>query len=112
MEVVNKVGLLDTNYALGMWDDNDYCIAAKKFGYDVKLLADICITHHGRTTFTLLQETENFNITYLMAKNKTYLDKKWRLGISNTVPRVSQLPNNIVGKVSWRDKVAQVQQFV
>ena len=105
-EVINKVGLLDTNFALGMWDDNDYCIAARRFGYDVKLLADTCITHHGRTTFKLLNETENFNITELMAKNKAYLDRKWRVGISNITPRASQISGKIVARSTWRDKLA------
>ena len=113
-EVINKVGLLDTNYALGMWDDNDYCIAARKFGYDVKLLADTCITHHGRTTFTLLQETENFNITELMAKNKAYLNKKWRLNTVTVVPKSSpSLSLNSrtipISHKSWRDKLGSAE---
>jgi radical SAM superfamily enzyme YgiQ (UPF0313 family)/GT2 family glycosyltransferase len=107
-EVINKVGLLDTNYALGMWDDNDYCIAARKFGYDVKLLVDTCITHHGRTTFTLLHETENFNITELMAKNKSYLDKKWRL---STVTVASKMNSKTIPirQGSWRDKLGSAE---
>jgi len=113
MEVVNKVGLLDTNFHLGMWDDNDYCIATRKFGYDVKLLTDTCIQHKGRTTFKLLANTENFNINELMAKNKDYLNRKWRLG---TVQRSSMplpvRPSNLqfpIKHTSWRDKIGQVQ---
>jgi GT2 family glycosyltransferase len=90
-----------------MWDDNDYCIVARKFGYDVKLLADTCITHHGRITFTLLHETENFNVTALMAQNKTYLDKKWRLG---TVTVASKSSKTIpIRQGSWRDKLGSAE---
>ena len=112
-EVINKVGLLDANYKLGMWDDNDYCIAASKYGYDFKLLADTCINHKGRSTFKLIQDTESININELMATNKEYLDKKWRL--NNSIRRVSHLPSPSPSKptfsptpikyLSWRDKI-------
>ncbi|MBE3141926.1 MAG: glycosyltransferase, partial [Thermoplasmata archaeon] len=80
VEVINKVGLLDTNYHLGMWDDNDYCIATRRFKYEVKLLTDTCIQHKGRSTFIILQDNEGVNLTELMAENKAYLDKKWGIG--------------------------------
>ena len=53
-EIINKVRLPDTIYVMGMWDDCDYNMAAKKAGYDVKLLFDTCIYHKERTTFNLL----------------------------------------------------------
>jgi radical SAM superfamily enzyme YgiQ (UPF0313 family)/GT2 family glycosyltransferase len=113
IEVVNKVGLLDTNFQLGMWDDNDYCIAARKFGYDVKLLTDTCIQHKGRTTFKLLQDTEGFNITELMAKNKDYLNKKWRLNtIQRSAMALPSRPSELqfnVKQTSWRDKIGVAQ---
>ncbi len=103
-EVIDKIGLLDTNFQLGMWDDNDYCLSARKLGYDVKLLADTCIYHKGRASFKLLQETENFNITELMAKNKEYLDRKWKINNTNRliIPKVV----SSISKGTWRDKIA------
>lgn len=107
VEVINKVGLLDTGYQLGMWDDNDYCIAARRQGYDVKLLADTCIQHKGRSTFVLLRDCEDFNITELMAKNKAYLDKKWNLSTVKVVTDRCSKPQQHF--MSWREKLALAQ---
>ena len=115
MEVINKVGLLDTNYALGMWDDNDYCLSASKFGYTNKLLADTCIQHKGRSTFILLQDQENINLPELMKRNKEYMDKKWRLSTVTRMPLHTLPPsiNNVAmsntAHLKWRDKVAMTQ---
>jgi radical SAM superfamily enzyme YgiQ (UPF0313 family)/glycosyltransferase involved in cell wall biosynthesis len=76
-EVINKVGHLDPNYAMGMWDDNDYNIATRRAGYTTKLSIDTCIYHKGRSTFKIIQENENFDVDELLAKNKRYLDNKW-----------------------------------
>ena len=104
-EVINKVGPLDPNYAMGMWDDNDYNLAARKLGYKTELAIDTCIYHRGRSTFRLLEQTEDFDVKALLIKNKTYMDKKWALGIINyRVPiKVSQ---ENVKRVSWRERLA------
>ena len=112
MEVITKVGLLDTNYQLGMWDDMDYCKASQRQGYDFKLLADTCIRHKGRSTFTLIQDKENFNITELMAKNKAYLVKKWNLIPGIKTVRPPQIQNTVGGHRTWRDKLNTAQQSV
>lgn len=78
-EVINKIGLLDINYAMGMWDDNDYNFAVRKAGYETKLLYDTCIYHRGRSTFNLIQEKEGFDVDSLLKSNRKYLDQKWGL---------------------------------
>ncbi|MBU2685872.1 MAG: glycosyltransferase, partial [Gammaproteobacteria bacterium] len=76
-EVIDKIGHLDPNYAMGMWDDLDYNRSARKAGYRTELAIDTCIKHFGRSTFNLIQMKEKFDVNDLLATNKAYLDKKW-----------------------------------
>jgi GT2 family glycosyltransferase len=75
-EVIDAVGYLDTNYEMGLWDDVDWNISAKKAGYDVALSIDTCIDHKGRQTFNIV-EKEGVNIGEILHDNKMYLDAKW-----------------------------------
>ena len=77
-EVIDKVGHLDPNYTMGMWDDLDYNRLVQYEGYRTELVLDTCIKHYGRSTFTLLQLKENLNIDKLLQSNRQYLDRKWR----------------------------------
>ncbi|MBU2395664.1 MAG: glycosyltransferase, partial [Gammaproteobacteria bacterium] len=76
-EVINKVGHLDPNFAMGMWDDLDYNRSVQAFGYKTELAIDTCIQHFGRSTFNLVQLKEKFDVNALLKVNKAYLDKKW-----------------------------------
>lgn len=76
-EVLDKIGLLDPNYAMGMWDDNDYNEATRRAGWETKIAIDTCIYHRGRSTFANIQAQENFNVDKLLRTNKKYLDTKW-----------------------------------
>ena len=76
-DVIDKIGFLDSKYVMGMWDDADYNFAAQKAGYKTLLVLDTCIYHHGRATFKMIQEKENFNVDALLAKNRAYLEQKW-----------------------------------
>ena len=76
-EVLDKVGPLDPNYAMGMWDDLDYNRGAQAAGYKTELVLDTCIKHFGRSTFNLIQMKEKFDVDSLLKSNRAYLDKKW-----------------------------------
>lgn len=103
-EVINKVGPLDVNYELGMWDDNDYNLAARKLGYKCEFAIDTCIYHKGRSTFTLIQAKEGFDVDALLQKNRLYMEKKWKLGKINY--RATIKGNHEEKRISWRDKIA------
>lgn len=77
--VIDRIGLLDENYAMGMYDDNDYNLAARKAGYETKLLYSTCIHHWGRSTFNMVQKTENLDVKGLLNRNRRYLMEKWGL---------------------------------
>lgn len=77
--VIDKVGLLDVNYAMGMYDDNDYNLAARKAGFKAMLLYSTCIYHRGRSTFNMVEKTERLDVPALLRKNRQYLMRKWGL---------------------------------
>jgi GT2 family glycosyltransferase len=109
--LIDKIGLLDTNYDFGMWDDVDYNIQVRKLGLKTVYLLDTCIFHAGRTTFTLIEAQENFNVGELLRKNKHYLDAKFQLGgySSNALTRNKAAKNSIglvtTNKDSWRSRI-------
>jgi GT2 family glycosyltransferase len=53
-EAIEKVGLLDENFGVGLGDDDDYCMRLKKAGYKLALAQDLLIPHYHRTTFKSL----------------------------------------------------------
>ena len=77
-EVLDKVGFLDPNYAMGMYDDNDYNNAAREAGFTCELAIDTCIYHRGRSTFSILEKKEGLNVHQLLAQNRAYMDRKWK----------------------------------
>lgn len=50
-EVIDKVGGLDERFGLGGQDDADYCIRARKAGFEVGIARDVFIYHYGSATF-------------------------------------------------------------
>jgi radical SAM superfamily enzyme YgiQ (UPF0313 family) len=104
-EVINKVGHLDPNYAMGMWDDNDYNMGARAAGFKCELAIDTCIYHKGRSTFSLIEKTEKFNIPALLKKNKEYLDRKWEKKAKCVQSPISKAMDH--SKLTWRQKIGE-----
>lgn len=78
--VVHKVGLLDEVFFPGGYEDDDYCLRARKLGYKIHLARDVFIHHWGSASFGQLQH-EYFNERAL--RNRNYLETKhgvtWRI---------------------------------
>ena len=94
-----------------LWDDNDYNLATRKLGYKTEFAIDTCIYHRGRSTFSLLEQTENFDINALLVKNRAYMNKKWNLGITNYRVPIKLPEWRPVKRTSWREKVAATSSF-
>ena len=77
-EVMDAIGFLDPNYAMGLYDDNDYNIAARRAGFRCELALDTCIYHRGRATFKIVEERDGLNVRQLLARNRAYMDNKWK----------------------------------
>ena len=74
--VLKNVGLLDEQFGIGCWEDNDYSLAIRIAGYKLAIVLESFIYHYGSQTI------RNFDIKNLMIDNKyKFINKyKWRNG--------------------------------
>jgi GT2 family glycosyltransferase len=72
-EVINKVGLLDEVYGIGMFEDDDYCMRVKKAGYSLICADDVLIHHHLGASFNKDPEWKE----KLFQKNKAIYESRW-----------------------------------
>lgn len=73
-KLTEEIGLLDENYGVGMFEDDDYSVAAERAGYELILPEDVFIHHFGSVSFKKLQDA-----TYrkIFEANKAYFENKW-----------------------------------
>lgn len=74
-ELYEKVGPLDENYGKGMFEDDDYTVAAKRQGYRTVLAEDVFIHHYGCVSFKKLDHSEYME---LFEENRRYFEDKWK----------------------------------
>ncbi len=73
-EVINKVGYLDENYQIGMFEDDDYSMAVKRAGYKLLCAEDVFIHHFGSVSFRRLEDKE---FKKIFEENRSRFEKKW-----------------------------------
>ena len=71
--VLRRVGLLDEAFFPGGYEDNDFCLRARKLGYRIHLARDVFIHHWGSASFGQLQY-DYFNSR--AQRNRDYLERK------------------------------------
>ena len=71
--VIDKIGFLDESFGIGMFEDDDYCVRAKKNGFDIVIAEDSFVYHKGSLTFNKLDIKE---YQELFSKNKELFRKK------------------------------------
>ena len=71
--VVKKIGVLDEKFGIGMFEDDDYCIRAKKAGFNLAIAEDCFVFHKGSVSFGKLA-VENYR--RLFEKNRQYFYEK------------------------------------
>lgn len=75
-EVINKIGLLDENFVVGNFEDDDYCLRMKKAGYKLILCKDTFIHHFGSISFKNTPQLDIFEISRI---NEEKFKNKWNL---------------------------------
>ena len=71
--VVEKIGVLDEKFGIGMFEDDDYCIRAKKAGFILAVAEDCFVFHKGSVSFGKLAVK---NYRQLFEKNRQYFYEK------------------------------------
>ncbi len=87
-ETADKIGPLDERFSVGMFEDDDYSLRAKKAGLKVICAEDVFIHHFGGATFSSLPRAEYFRI---FEENKTKFEQKWQRTWEPHKPRNEQV---------------------
>lgn len=72
--MVDLIGKLDENYGIGMFEDDDYSVAANRAGFELVLPEDVFIHHFGSVSFKKLEDEKHRK---LFEQNKAYFERKW-----------------------------------
>ncbi len=72
-ELIDKIGLLDEKFGIGMFEDDDYCMRSIKAGYKNVFVEDSFVYHKGSVSFKKLT-TEAYQ--EIFQKNKAYFLEK------------------------------------
>jgi GT2 family glycosyltransferase len=71
--LIEKIGYLDEKFGIGMFEDDDYCIRAKKAGFSLAVVEDCFVYHKGSVSFKKLSSSDYIEI---FNKNRNYFFEK------------------------------------
>jgi GT2 family glycosyltransferase len=75
-EVFDYIGLLDENYGLGMFEDDDFCLRMRESSFKMLVSEESFVYHHGSASFKLLSYKVYSN---LWKKNMLYFENKFKV---------------------------------
>lgn len=78
-KAINEIGGLDTRYEWGNYEDNDYGMALTAAGYEILLVHNSFIYHHGSVN---MSKDMNKYRKYMMMNRKKLVDK-WGFDVEN-----------------------------
>lgn len=73
-DIMDRFGMFDENYEIGMFEDDDYAKVVEKAGYSFYVAEDVFVHHVNNASFKKLDSKEYKEI---FDKNKKYFEKKW-----------------------------------
>ncbi|MCI0337267.1 MAG: glycosyltransferase [Acidobacteria bacterium] len=74
-EVFEKVGPLDEQFGLGMFEDDDYSLRVRQHGYRVICAADTFVHHFGQAAFGKLIRSGDYD--RIFDENRRKFERKW-----------------------------------
>ncbi len=77
--MLEDIGLFDTRFGIGNYEDDDICLRARLGGYKVLWAKDVFIHHRGSKTF----EAINVDYAALLETNRRKYAEKWALVAGN-----------------------------
>ncbi len=86
-DLLQEVGMLDEQFGLGFYEDDDYCIRVKNAGYSLRCLEDVFVYHQGSASFTAIPRRTK----ELLKRNKRLLEAKHGISYVQRHPRDRQL---------------------
>ncbi|SPF42702.1 putative glycosyltransferase [Syntrophobacter sp. SbD1] len=86
-DVLDRVGMLDENFGLGFYEDDDYCMRVRQAGYKLICAEDVFVYHRGGGSFgELAQGTRK-----MMKENRRKLETKYSCRFEGPHPRQGHL---------------------
>ncbi|OLP66715.1 hypothetical protein BACPU_00740 [Bacillus pumilus] len=82
-ELIEDVGLFDERFVYGSFEDDDLCVRSLLKGYQLQIVHDSFVHHHGHATFRANQET---NLSALFAENRLRFLEKWGMDLNLITP--------------------------
>jgi GT2 family glycosyltransferase/tetratricopeptide (TPR) repeat protein/2-polyprenyl-3-methyl-5-hydroxy-6-metoxy-1,4-benzoquinol methylase len=79
-EVLDEIGLLDEQFEVGCFEDDDFCRRALQSGYKAFIAGHVFIHHFGSVTF----RASGLDFNEIMEKNRLRFDEKWRVEALDT----------------------------
>ena len=70
--MVRDIGILDEDYGMGLFDDDDYCLRALQKGYKIILRKDTYVHHYHRSTW--IEKGDNYQ--KMLEENRQVFIKK------------------------------------
>ena len=74
-ETYDRIGPLDEQFGIGMFEDDDYCMRAKSVGLRVVCAADVFVHHFGQAAFKKL--IDNGEYEKIFTENRRRYETKW-----------------------------------
>ena len=86
-EVIDQIGLLDEDYDIGFYEDDDYCLRVLKADYRLICREDVFVYHRGSASF----DKSPGKTKALLKRNRTLLESKLGCRYAPRHPRERQL---------------------
>lgn len=86
-DVLERVGLLDEDFGVGFYEDDDYCMRVRKAGYRLVCAEDVFVYHRGGGSFSQMEN----GVRRIMKTNHRKLEIKHSLRYRPAHPRHNQL---------------------